>query len=91
MSVLVGGHSSAAGRQKVAGVDGHGGARQGRRPGPPHVRGRAGDGTYFRCGGCGAIAVFAQREPRYGWLVHGFLECHEACGNAVETARVRRG
>lgn len=87
MSVLIGGGPSAAGRQQVAGPADHGAARRQR----PHVGGRAGDETYFRCGGCAATAMFAQREPRYGWLVHGFLELHEACGNAVEIAGVRGG
>ena len=48
---------------------------------PPGPRPSA---TYLRCGGCGAAAVYAQSEPGYGRLVHGFLDWHEQCGNAVE-------
>lgn len=87
MSVFAGGGPGAAGRQQVAGLNDHDAARRE----PPHVGGGAGDETYFRCGGCAVTAMFAQREPRYGWFVHGFLELHEACGNAVEISCVRGG
>jgi hypothetical protein len=48
-----------------------------------------GGATYLRCGGCGATAVFVQRERCYGRLVHGFLDRHGACGNAVEITATR--
>jgi hypothetical protein len=44
----------------------------------------SGGATYFRCGGCGTAAVFAQQERRYGRLVRDFFDRHERCGNAVE-------
>jgi hypothetical protein len=40
--------------------------------------------TFFRCGGCGTIAVFVQCERRYGRLVQGFFDQHERCGGAVD-------
>ncbi len=51
------------------------------RDGVTHNRGAS---TIFRCGGCGAAAVFVQRERRYGRLVHGFFDQHERCGGAVD-------
>lgn len=43
-----------------------------------------GASTIFRCGGCGATAVFAQRERHYGRLVHRFFDQHEHCSGAVD-------
>ena len=40
--------------------------------------------TFFRCGGCGTVAVFVQCERRYGRLVHGFFDQHERCDGAME-------
>jgi hypothetical protein len=42
-----------------------------------------GASTIFRCGGCGATAVFAQRDRQYGRLAHRFFDQHERCGGAV--------
>jgi hypothetical protein len=43
-----------------------------------------GDATSFRCGGCGAAALFVQCERGYGRLVADFFDRHEWCGGAVE-------
>lgn len=48
-----------------------------------------GASTCFRCGGCGATAVFVQHERQYGRLVHGFFDQHERCGGAVEISAAR--
>jgi hypothetical protein len=48
-----------------------------------------GASTIFRCGGCGATAVFVQRERRYGRLVHGFFGQHERCPGAVDISAAR--
>jgi hypothetical protein len=48
-----------------------------------------GGATFFRCGGCGAAAVFVQRERGYGRLVQGFFDRHERCGDAVQISAVR--
>jgi hypothetical protein len=65
-------------------------SHRGHAPGPV-ARGSAvtagknpGGATSFRCGGCGAAAIFAQHERQYGRLVHAFFDRHQACGNAVE-------
>jgi hypothetical protein len=77
---------------RVAGA--HAGAARAPRPAtgaaaltaPPSPRAGV---TYLRCGGCGASAVYAQSKQGYGRLVHGFLDRHEHCGNAVEISAAR--
>lgn len=48
-----------------------------------------GDATSFRCGGCGAAALFVQRERRYGRLARDFFDQHERCGGAMEISAAR--
>jgi hypothetical protein len=72
------------------------GRPRGRAPGPGAAASaltadqHRGGATFFRCGGCGAGAVFMQRERQYGRLVQGFFDRHERCGGAVDISAAQQ-